>query len=93
MLTIGKLGVSRDRLEYYEAQVAAGAEDYYAGRGESPGRWRGSGARALGLAVGGQPVDVQCDGIGSGFNPDNLFHRVGMHGRRALRKLVNPHRF
>ncbi len=54
MLTVGKLGVSRDRLEYYDAQVAAGAEDYYAGRGESPGRWRGSGARALGLAVGGR---------------------------------------
>jgi len=52
MLTIGKLGVSRGQLEYYDAQVAAGAEDYYAGRGESPGRWRGAGALALGLAAG-----------------------------------------
>ncbi len=52
VLTIGKLGVSRGRLEYYEAQVAAGVENYYAGRGESPGRWRGAGARALGLAAG-----------------------------------------
>lgn len=60
MLTIGKLGVSRGRLEYYEAQVAAGVEDYYAGRGESPGRWRGAGARALGLVVGGR---VQRDGF------------------------------
>jgi conjugative relaxase-like TrwC/TraI family protein len=50
VLTIGKLGRSRGRLEYYDAQVAAGAEDYYAGRGESPGRWRGAGARALGLS-------------------------------------------
>ena len=49
MLTIGKLGTSRGRLEYYDAQVAAGVEDYYAGRGESPGQWRGSGARALSL--------------------------------------------
>ena len=49
VLTIGKLGASRAQLEYYDAQVAAGVEDYYAGRGESPGRWRGSGARALGL--------------------------------------------
>jgi conjugative relaxase-like TrwC/TraI family protein len=49
VLTIGKLGTSRGRLEYYDAQVAAGVEDYYTGRGESPGRWRGSGARALGL--------------------------------------------
>jgi conjugative relaxase-like TrwC/TraI family protein len=52
VLTIGKLGVSRGQLEYYDAQVAAGAEDYYAGRGESPGRWRGAGALALGLVVG-----------------------------------------
>jgi len=54
VLTIGKLGTSRGRLEYYDAQVAAGVEDYYAGRGESPGRWRGAGARALGLAHGGR---------------------------------------
>jgi hypothetical protein len=52
MLTIGKLGISRGRLEYYDAQVAAGVEDYYAGRGESPGRWRGAGVRALGLRRG-----------------------------------------
>lgn len=39
LLRIGKLGVSRGRLEYCDAQVAAGVEDYYAGRGESPGRW------------------------------------------------------
>ena len=52
MLTIGKLGASRGRLEYYDAQVAKGAEDYYAGRGEAPGTWRGAGTRALGLTVG-----------------------------------------
>jgi conjugative relaxase-like TrwC/TraI family protein len=54
VLTIGKLGTSRGRLEYYDAQVAAGVEDYYAGRGESPGRWRGRGAAAIGLAPGGR---------------------------------------
>jgi conjugative relaxase-like TrwC/TraI family protein len=53
MLTIGKLGTSRGRLEYYDLQVAAGVEDYYAGRGESPGRWRGAGAAALGLGTQG----------------------------------------
>ena len=52
MLTIGKLGASRGQLEYYDAQVAKGAEDYYAGRGEAPGTWRGAGARALDLTVG-----------------------------------------
>jgi hypothetical protein len=33
VLTVGKLGRTRGRLEYYDAQVAAGAEDYYVGRG------------------------------------------------------------
>lgn len=51
VLTIGKLGRSRGRLEYYDAQVAAGAEDYYAGRGESPGRWGGAGATTLALST------------------------------------------
>jgi hypothetical protein len=32
VLTIGKLGTSRGRVEYYDAQVAAGAEDYHAQR-------------------------------------------------------------
>ena len=49
MLTIGKLGSNRGQLAYYEQQVAAGIEDYYAGRGEAPGRWLGGGAEALGL--------------------------------------------
>jgi conjugative relaxase-like TrwC/TraI family protein len=47
MLTIGKLGASAGQLDYYERQVAAGAEDYYAGRGESPGTWMGRGLDAL----------------------------------------------
>ncbi len=38
VLSIGKLGASRAQLEYYERQVAAGIEDYYA----AP--WRGAGA-------------------------------------------------
>jgi conjugative relaxase-like TrwC/TraI family protein len=49
VLTIGKLGASRGQLAYYEQQVAAGIEDYYAGRGEASGVWRGAGAHALGL--------------------------------------------
>jgi hypothetical protein len=31
VLTIGKLGTSRGRLEYYDAQVAVGVEDYTPG--------------------------------------------------------------
>jgi conjugative relaxase-like TrwC/TraI family protein len=34
---------------YYERQVAQGLDDYFTGRGESPGRWLGRGARDLGL--------------------------------------------
>jgi hypothetical protein len=47
VLTIGKLGVGPAQLEYYERQVAAGAEDYYAGRGESPGVWLGTRTHCL----------------------------------------------
>ena len=52
VLSIGKLGLNRGQLEYYEQQVAAGIEDYYAGRGECSGAWRGSGVDALGLTPG-----------------------------------------
>jgi conjugative relaxase-like TrwC/TraI family protein len=47
VLSIGKLVAGQER--YYEQQVAHGADDYYAGRGEVEGRWMGAGAAALGL--------------------------------------------
>jgi len=47
VLSIGKLVAGQER--YYEQQVARGADDYYAGRGEVQGRWMGAGAAALGL--------------------------------------------
>ena len=53
VLSIGKLTVEQSR--YYERQVAQGRDDYYSGRGESPGRWSGAGAGALQL--GGQVDD------------------------------------
>jgi conjugative relaxase-like TrwC/TraI family protein len=56
MLSIGKLTVEQSR--YYERQVAQGRDDYYSGRGESPGRWIGGGAGILGL--GGE---VDADGF------------------------------
>lgn len=46
VLSIGKLR----KPDYYFGQVASGVEDYYLGGGESPGRWRGAGAAAMGLA-------------------------------------------
>jgi conjugative relaxase-like TrwC/TraI family protein len=69
VLTIGKLGTTRGQLEYYDAQVAAGAEDYYAGRGESPGRWRGAGASALGLTPGGHVGRGEFLGLMRGRHP------------------------
>jgi len=50
VLSIGKVGVDPAQQLYYEQKVAKGADDYYSGRGESPGRWTGSGARELGLS-------------------------------------------
>jgi len=52
MLTIGKLGASAGQLDYYERQVAAGAEDYYAGRGDSPGTWMGGGLDTIQALAG-----------------------------------------
>src|SRR4051794_14112696 len=47
MLSVAKLTPGQER--YYERSVAAGLDDYYAGRGESPGVWTGRGARELEL--------------------------------------------
>jgi conjugative relaxase-like TrwC/TraI family protein len=47
MLSVSKLSPGQEA--YYERSVAAGIEDYYAGRGESPGVWAGRGAAALEL--------------------------------------------
>ena len=49
MFSIGKLAAGPGAGRYYVDQVAQGAEDYYAGEGESPGYWTGRAAGALGL--------------------------------------------
>jgi conjugative relaxase-like TrwC/TraI family protein len=67
MLSVAKLTLGQEA--YYEQQVARGLDDYYAGRGESPGIWAGRGAGALGL-VG----IVKDGGLGTllrGVNPAN----------------------
>src|SRR5947208_622843 len=46
MLSVAKLSPGQER--YYERSVADGLDDYYAGRGESPGVWVGRGALLLG---------------------------------------------
>ncbi|MGH3004710.1 MAG: MobF family relaxase [Gaiellaceae bacterium] len=47
MLSVAKLTPGQEG--YYERSVAGGLDDYYAGKGESPGEWAGSGAASLGL--------------------------------------------
>jgi len=47
MLSVAKLTPGQEG--YYERSVADGLDDYYAGRGESPGVWLGRGARELEL--------------------------------------------
>src|SRR5436305_4179716 len=49
MLSIGKLAAGPSAGRYYVEQVAQGREDYYAGEGEAPGAWVGSGATSLAL--------------------------------------------
>src|SRR5205823_10997025 len=49
MLSIGKLAAGPTAGRYYVEQVAQGREDYYAGEGEAPGGWVGSGAASLAL--------------------------------------------
>ncbi|MGZ4753435.1 MAG: MobF family relaxase [Acidimicrobiia bacterium] len=46
-MSIGKLGYGQEG--YYLETVATGAEDYYVGRGEAPGRWLGTMGTELGL--------------------------------------------
>jgi conjugative relaxase-like TrwC/TraI family protein len=48
VLSVAKLAPGQEA--YYEASVARGLDDYYAGRGESPGVWVGAAAAELGLA-------------------------------------------
>jgi conjugative relaxase-like TrwC/TraI family protein len=59
VVSLGKL--TGDHVDYYEREIAGGAEDYYAMRGEVPGEWIGGGADMLGLdgtVTGGQLRDL-----------------------------------
>lgn len=57
MLSIGKLGHGQE--SYYLQAVAQGVEDYYVGRGEAPGRWRGALSEELGLDGQVAPEDLR----------------------------------
>jgi conjugative relaxase-like TrwC/TraI family protein len=65
MLSVSKLSPGQEA--YYERSVADGIDDYYAGRGESPGVWVGRGAAALELE--GVVEDGQLGRLISGRHP------------------------
>ena len=71
-MSIGKISVGQHR--YYEQQVAQGADDYYTGRGEVPGEWRGAGAQALGLS--GRVSGGQFNALVAGMDPRDPSVRV-----------------
>lgn len=47
MLSIGK--ITAGKANYHQQQIAQGRDDYYAGKGEAPGRWGGGMAAEFGL--------------------------------------------
>jgi conjugative relaxase-like TrwC/TraI family protein len=81
VLSIGKLTVEQSR--YYERHVAQGRDDYYSGRGESPGRWTGSGAESIG--VGGRVDDNGFMALMDGRDPGTgeRLKRVGGRSKVA----------
>jgi conjugative relaxase-like TrwC/TraI family protein len=81
LLSIGKLTVEQSR--YYERQVVQGRDDYYSGRGESPGRWTGAGTERLKL--GGRVDDDGFMALMQGRDPGTgeRLKRVGGRSRVA----------
>jgi conjugative relaxase-like TrwC/TraI family protein len=81
VLSIGKLTVEQSH--YYERHVAQGRDDYYSGRGESPGRWTGGGAETLRL--GGRVDDDGFMALMEGRDPGTgqRLKRVGGRSKVA----------
>nr|MDP9454145.1 relaxase domain-containing protein [Actinomycetota bacterium] len=66
MLSRGK--VTPATVSYYTDEVAAGLEDYYAGRGEAVGHWVGHGSNAAGLS--GEVSPEQLTRLFQAVHPD-----------------------
>lgn len=65
VLSVAKLTLGQEG--YYQRSVAQGLDDYYAGRGESPGIWTGRAAAELGLT--GVVQDGQLSDLCKGLDP------------------------
>jgi conjugative relaxase-like TrwC/TraI family protein len=72
MLSVAKLTLGQEA--YYEQQVAGGLDDYYAGRGESPGIWAGSGA-----------AELELSGVVAEGDLGTLLHGVNPASKESLR--------
>jgi conjugative relaxase-like TrwC/TraI family protein len=70
------------REEYYTRELATDHEQYLSGHGESPGRWYGAGAAALGLQGEASPAGFQA--MFEGRHPDTGELLGRPHGRNAV---------
>ena len=88
VLSVAKLSPGQEG--YYERSVAAGLDDYYAGRGESAGVWTGRGAAALGLE--GVVVEGQLGALIRGLDPGSG-KRLRSHPRERTITIerISPH--
>jgi conjugative relaxase-like TrwC/TraI family protein len=77
---IAKLSVGRE--EYYTRELATDHEAYLSGHGESPGRWYGAGATALGLQGEASPAGFQR--MFEGRHPDTGELLGRPHGSNAV---------
>jgi conjugative relaxase-like TrwC/TraI family protein len=66
VLSRGK--VTPATVAYYTDEVAGGLDDYYAGRGEAPGRWVGHGSDSAGLS--GEVSPDQLARLFEGVHPE-----------------------
>jgi conjugative relaxase-like TrwC/TraI family protein len=77
---IAKLSIGREA--YYTRELATDHEQYLSGHGESPGRWYGAAATALGLQGEASPAGFQAMFEGRHPNSGELLGR--QHGRNAV---------
>ncbi len=87
MLSVAKLTPGQEA--YYERSVAGGMDDYYAGRGESPGVWTGQGSVELELE--GVVEDGQLGRLINGRDPlSSVFLRSHPPRRQITVERIDP---
>jgi conjugative relaxase-like TrwC/TraI family protein len=87
VLSVSKLTPGQER--YYERSVAAGLDDYYAGRGETPGLWAGQGA--AGLDLEGEVEESELGALVRGRHPKTGKElRAHVKGRTITIERIDP---